>query len=179
VKNSLTFREKQVLIELIQNARISDQQISKKLGTSRPTVMKIRKKLEKNLIVKYLTMVRLTDLDLDVIVCTLLRWDDFSKKKEVDAFCEYIIKNPHVMGFSRGVGLGSMSMIVHSAHKSFPEYELFCHDLQIRGGDNVREVQSFITPSNDMYKKLDPSYALVHVLRGQLEEEKAAKAKHK
>jgi len=56
----LTLREKQVLKELIKNCKIGDQEIARRLKTSRPTILKIRKRLEKKEIIRgYTTLIDL------------------------------------------------------------------------------------------------------------------------
>ena len=55
---NLSTREKQVLSELLKNCKISDQEIARRLKTSRPTIFKIRERLEKKGIIKgYVTLV--------------------------------------------------------------------------------------------------------------------------
>ncbi len=48
----LTTRERQVLSELLKNCKTSDQEIARRLKTSRPTVLKIRKRLEEKELLK-------------------------------------------------------------------------------------------------------------------------------
>jgi len=158
---SMTSRERQILLELIRNARISDQEIARRIGTSRPTVLKIRQRLEKKYIKHYSATVDFTDLGLDVIATTFFRWDDFSKKKEMKQVFDYIRKLPFVIRFCNGVGMGSMTMIIVSVHADFREYEQFYETLQEEGGDNIREAQAFISSTKDMYKRYDHSSVLI------------------
>lgn len=161
----LTKRENQVLLELLKDARISDQEIGRRIGTSRPTVIKIRKRLEKSYIKKYAAAVNFYDIGLEVMATTFFRWDDFSKKKEMNAVFSYIKQLPFVIRFSSGVGMGSMTMIIVSVHEDFKEYELFWEKLQEKGGDNIREVQAFISSTKEMYKKYDHSSVFIDYLK--------------
>lgn len=163
----MTVRERQVLLELIKNARISDQKMARKIGTSRPTVLKIRQRLENKYIKNYSATLDFSDLGLDVIATTFFRWDDFSKKKEMKQVFDYIKKLPFVIRFCSGVGMGSMTMIIVSIHIDFREYEQFYEDIQEKGGDNIREAQAFISSTKDMYKKYDNSSVLIKYLLGQ------------
>ncbi|MGV8172369.1 MAG: Lrp/AsnC family transcriptional regulator [Candidatus Woesearchaeota archaeon] len=158
---SMTSRERQILLELIKNARTSDQEIARRIGTSRPTVLKIRRRLEKKYIKNYSATIDFSDLGLNVIATTFFRWDDFSKKKEMKRVFDYIRKLPFVIRFCNGVGMGSMTMIIVSVHVDFREYERFYEDLQEEGGDNIREAQAFISSTKDMYKKYDNSSVLI------------------
>lgn len=157
-------REKQVLMELCKDAKLSDQEIARKIGTSRPTVIKIRKKLEKKYIRRYAALIDFSDIGLEVIATTFFRWDDFSKKSDMKRVFEYIRKLPYVIRFCNGVGLGSMTMIIVSVHKDFREYELFYELIQEIGGDNTREVQAFISSTKDMHKGYDYSSAILNGL---------------
>lgn len=162
---NMTLREKQVLLELIKDARISDQEMARRIGTSRPTILKIRQRLEKKYIRKYSALVDFADLGLNVIATTFFRWDDFSKKQEMKKVFEYIKKLPFVIRFSSGVGMGSMTMIVVSVHSDFREYEKFYELIQEVGADNISEAQAFISSTTDMYKKYDSSSVLIkHIL---------------
>lgn len=159
-------REKQVLLELFKNARISDQEMARKIGTSRPTILKIRKRLEQRYIKRYMAIVDFNDMGLEVIATTFFRWDDFSKKKEMKAVFDYIKRLPYVIRFCSGVGMGSMTMIIVSVHEDFREYELFYEKIQEEGGDNIREAQAFLSSTKDMYKRYDTSSVLInHLLK--------------
>ncbi len=160
----LTTRERQVLIELCKNSKISDQEMARKVGTSRPTVLKIRKRLEKRYIKRYTLLLNFADLGLNVMATTFFRWDDFSKKTEMKKVFDWIKKLPYVIRFSNGVGLASMTMIIVSIHKDFSEYESFYEKLQEVGGDNTREVQSFISSTENMHKNYDASSVFLDLL---------------
>jgi DNA-binding Lrp family transcriptional regulator len=164
---NLTNREKQVLIALIKNARVSDQYIAQELGTSRPTVAKIRKRLEKKYIRQYSAYIDFHDIGLDVLVITLFRWDDFSKKKEMNLVFNFIKTLPFVLRFSNGVGVGSMTMALVSVHENFESYEKFWEKIQEIGKENIREVQAFISSTKDMHKKHDYSSVFINYLSSQ------------
>jgi DNA-binding Lrp family transcriptional regulator len=161
----LTTRERQVLLELFKNARTSDQEIARRIGTSRPTVIKIRQRLEKKLIKKYVATVDYEDIGLHVMATTLFRWNDFSKKKEMKAVFDYIRKLPFVNRFGSGVGMGSMTMIITSVHEDFKSYQAFWEDLHEKGGENIMEVQSFLANTMEMYKKFDHASVFIHYLQ--------------
>ena len=76
---NLTPREKQVLTELLRNCKISDQEIARRLKTSRPTIFKIRERLEKKGVIKgYVPLIDFGKLNLNLQAVILYRWRDYS-----------------------------------------------------------------------------------------------------
>lgn len=160
----ITERERQVLIEVIKDARISDQHIARTIGTSRPTIAKIRQRLEKKYIKRYTAIIDFHKIGLTIVVITLFRWDDFSKNKEMKIVFDYIKSLPYVLRFSNGIGIGSMTMVIVSVHEDFEKYETFWGKIQEKGGDNIREVQAFISSTHNMHKKDDYSSIFLEYL---------------
>ena len=70
----LTSREKQVLNELLKDCKTSDQEIARRLKTSRPTIFKIRERLEKEGIIrKYTAKLDYEKMGYDVEVIIEIR----------------------------------------------------------------------------------------------------------
>ena len=94
---NLSKREEQVLAELLKNARASDQSIAKKIKTSRPTIAKVRKRLEqKGIILRYATKTNWAKLGLHITAVTIYKWKDYSRKTDIEANIKYI-KNYNYM----------------------------------------------------------------------------------
>lgn len=163
--DKLSLRETQVLLELLKNAKIADQEIARRIGTSRPTVIKVRKRLEKTgVITGYGVNVNYDLAGLHVLATSFVRWDNFAKKIEMQRYINYVKRHPCVIRFSSGEGVGSMTMMVESAHATLGDYELFWHDLQEKGGENVSEVQIFLSTVAGTYKQFDLAGPVTHVL---------------
>lgn len=152
----LTTREKQVLLELLNNARLSDQEIARRIKTSRPTVVKIRKRLEKKgIISNYTANLDFEKMGMNVSAITFYRWNDFSRKKEMDNNIKYLKKHPSVIFYSFGQGIGSMTMVIISLHEKLADYEDFWKEIQEKGGQDIHEVEVFISSLNAMFKVYD------------------------
>ncbi len=84
----LTKNDKLVLKELVENARVSDTDVAKKLKLTPPAIMKIRKKLEtKGVITEYMPVLNLKKLGIDVMVMFSIKirpgsWEKFEHLKK-------------------------------------------------------------------------------------------------
>ena len=149
----LTKREKQVLVELMKNCKESDQQIARKLKTSRPTVFKIRKKLEQRKIIKrYEAVVDYEKIGLELHAAIFYRWKDYSKTNELKKMIEFIKSLPEVILFVKGEGLGSKTDLIISIHKDLKEYEAFIRKLKYEWKDNVEDVEVFLSSVDGIFK---------------------------
>lgn len=154
----LTHREKQVLVELIKNCKISDQEIARKLKTSRPTIFKIRKRLEeKGLIKGYSTIIDLQKLDLNIHAVILYRWKDYSRAKELERSINFIKSLPEVVLFVKGEGIGGKTDLIISVHKDLKDYEAFIRKLKYEWKDNVENVEAFLSSIEGISKCYDLS----------------------
>ena len=115
--NNMTKREKEVLTELLKDGRVGDQQIARKIKTSRPTVAKVRKRLEeKGIILRYATKTNWERVGLHITAVTIFKWDDYSKKKELEDNIKYINARPEVVMFIRGTGMSGKTKLIISIH---------------------------------------------------------------
>lgn len=154
----LTLREKQVLGELVKNCKISDQEIARKLKTSRPTIFKIRKRLEKKGIIKgYTSLVNFEKIGLNLQAVILYRWKDYSKSKELESIIKFIKSLPEVILFIKGEGAGSKTDLVISVHEDLKDYEKFIRKLKYQWRDNVENVDVFLSSSDGIFKNYELS----------------------
>jgi DNA-binding Lrp family transcriptional regulator len=162
----LTKREKEVLIELLKNGRKSDQEIARTIKTSRPTVARIRKRLEqRGLIQGYSTYTKFEELGLTVNAVILYRWVDYSKKKELTKSIEFVRKQPEVVMFIKGEGMGSKTNVIISVHENLKAYENFIIKLKENWGRNVEDVEVFISSIAGIYKRYDMSEPVINRLK--------------
>jgi Lrp/AsnC family leucine-responsive transcriptional regulator len=162
----LSLREKQVLMELLKDGRVTDQEIARRIKTSRPTIAKIRKRLEeKSIILDYATNVDFEKIGLHINALTIFKWNDYSRKKELKEIINHIKNLPQVVMFIRGEGLGGKSKSILSVHKDLKEYEIFIRSLQEKWGPNVTEVDSFLSSIETIHKRYDLSGPALSVLK--------------
>lgn len=162
----LTKREKQVLIELVKDSKISDQEIARKIKTSRPTVFKIRKRLEKEGVIRgYVGLIDFERLGFSVQAAILYRWRDYSKSSELEKNIKFVKSLPQVILFIKGEGLGKTDLII-SMHKDLKDYEGFIRRLKYEWKDNVEGIEVFLSSIEGMFK----NYDLVSCVKAKIEE---------
>lgn len=155
---NLTLREKQVLMELIKNCKISDQEIARKLKTSRPTILKIRKRLEKKEIIKgYTSLIDFEKIGLNLQAVILYRWKDYSKSEELESIVKFTISLPEVILFVKGEGVGSKTDLIISIHEDLKDYEKFIRKLKYQWKDNVENVDVFLSSIDGIFKDYELS----------------------
>ncbi len=159
---NLTLREKQVLEELIKNCKISDQEIARKLKTSRPTILKIRKKLEKKDIIKgYTSLIDFEKIGLNLQAVVLYRWRDYSKSEELEATIKFIKSLPEIILFVKGEGVGSKTDLIISLHEDLKDYEKFIRKLKYQWKDNVENVDVFLSSVDGIFKNYEFSSPVI------------------
>jgi len=158
----LTSREKQVLTELLKNCKISDQEIARRLKTSRPTVFKIRKRFERDgLIKKYIPVIDFEKINLNLQAVILYRWKDYSKTEELEKTIKFIKELSEVILFIKGEGMGNKTDLIISIHEDLKDYERFIRKLKYQWRDNVENVEVFLSSVEGVSKWYDlPSPAL-------------------
>ncbi|MEM7826043.1 MAG: Lrp/AsnC family transcriptional regulator [Candidatus Aenigmatarchaeota archaeon] len=160
-------REKEVLIQLLMNARMPDKHIAKILGTTQPTVTRIRQKLEKAGYIKnYKPVVSFQKFGVGIIVLTLFRID-FSKideiKKEV---LPELKKMPQIILVAAGEGMGKTSLIV-SVHKDFKEFEEMMIEMRKKWEKYIQDVEHFIFSVDKIYKEFSVEDAIIALLKSE------------
>ncbi len=165
----LTLRERQVLAELIKNCKISDQEIARKLKTSRPTILKIRKRLEKKGIIKgYTSLIDFEKIGLNLQAVILYRWKDYSKSEELESIIKFIRNLPEVILFVKGEGVGSKTDLIISAHEDLKDYEKFIRKLKYQLKDNVENVDVFLSSVDGIFKNYELSSPAISKISGEV-----------
>jgi len=153
---NLTSREKQVLTELLKDCKTSDQEIARRLKTSRPTIFKIRERLEKEGIIKrYMPIIDFEKLNLNLQSVILYKWRDYSKTKELENTVKFIKTLPEVILFIKGEGIGSKTDLIISIHDDLKDYERFIRKLKYEWKDNVENVEVFLSSIDGTSKGYD------------------------
>lgn len=140
--------------------------IANKLKTSRPTVFRIRKRLErKRIIIRYTTMVDFEKLGLNMQAAILYRWRDYSRVQELEEMIEYTRSLPEVILFIKGEGVGSKTDLIISAHKDLKDYERFIRELKYKWRDNVENVEVFLSSIGGISKGYDLASLIIDKLK--------------
>jgi len=167
----LTRNDKRVLKFLIENARVSDVDIAKKLNITPQAVGKIRKKLEEDGIVKgYSTTVDYEKLGIRVFAIVLFKFNPQYKLREEDI--EERIRGPHIIDYYR-LPEGDVTHILIYGFRSLDELDNYFHALQIERG-HISEIKKVYILSVKSLMKNSPKELLLKVI-DELGSEKLAR----
>lgn len=158
-----TKREKEVLHQLMVNGRATDHSIARTIHTSRPTVAKVRKRLEdEQVIMGYHANPNYRALGLTLYTFILFDWKDYSAKGSLEKFIQHINSLSQVISFMQGQGIQDKSMVILSAHPDLEAFDLFITRLKEKWGSSLESIEIFFSTTNGMYKKhaiCDPAIA--------------------
>lgn len=149
MKNGLSSREKQVLLELSKNARLSDRELAAKLKTSQPTVTRIRSRLwNEKFVDRFLILPNLEKLGLEFHAMTFVRADSPSVLKRAAAWAT---ENPSVLFAGEGEGLREYQFVMESLHANYTEYQAFIRNFREKFSSLV-ETSSFFLDAGSISK---------------------------
>jgi len=143
-------RVQEVLFELLKNSKKSDRDIAKKLKISQPTVTRIRKKLEKNIIKGYTALPVLPEIGIELISFNFGKCDN--PKKDVKSCLERMSKaNPKICFTASGEGIGKTCLII-ALHKNYRDYVSFLTNVRAQVRTHCKDVKaefdSFLAPTS-------------------------------
>ncbi|MEM3405898.1 MAG: Lrp/AsnC family transcriptional regulator [Candidatus Pacearchaeota archaeon] len=162
----LTKREKEVLKELLINCKVSDQEIARKLKTSRPTIFKIRKRLEKeNIIKEYIPRINLEKFNLNVQMTILYKWKDYSNKKELEKLINFIKSSPEIIFFSESLDISKKINIIISFHENLEECENFLNKIKDGMKNNIEDMEIVLSSRKNIIKNYDFSSLILNKMK--------------
>lgn len=142
-----------VLKLIIENPKISNMAISKKLGLSSAGIGKIRNKLEKKGIIRGYDVkldhgaIELNTLAILHIRITTKGW----KYSGGMGIQDYVALNPNVVSLYRVPGR-QLTHILLCAFRNIKEVDMFLHAIQSQLSDYVEVVESFVFSSDSIIK---------------------------
>lgn len=163
----LTRNEKKVLKFLIENARITDTEIAKKLNITPQAVGKIRKKLENSGIIEgYTAKINYEKIGINVFAIGLFKfvpevWKEL-KGKDIEEDINKRIKGEHIIGFYR-VPEGDVTHIVIYGFRNLDELDSYFHKLQTERG-YISELRKLYILSSKSIKKDSPKDLILKIL---------------
>ena len=156
-------REKEILIHLLKNSKLSDREIAKKLGTSQSTITRMRHKLEKEYIQSYTAIPHLDKMGINLIAFTfgkISRHDPDTLEKLQKLF----EKQPKIIFGGIGEGLGKSGIVV-TFHKDFSDYSGFMSDLRLISSEFASSLESFLVPADRLFIDLSFGKAIEFLLK--------------
>jgi len=153
-----------LLSELIKNAKRSDRELAKTLGSSQPTITRARMFLEKELIEGYTAIPKWHKLGYNLLAITLiktpLKYASGTKKTEAyERSMKWLLKQPNVIMGSGCRGMG-MTDVMISLHKTYPDLDAFLTRHREQLADFLEDVQTIVVnmSGKTFHKPLDLKY---------------------
>lgn len=145
-----------LLKELTANCRQSDRDLSKKINLTQPTVSRLRKKLEnENHIESYTIIPNLSKLDIELVVITTLKWNDYNKTEELDGFKKFLKYDKRVLFAAPGEGFSDKTKIIMTFHRNYKSFELFLREMRAKWKNQISGMESFIVSSENIITNFD------------------------
>jgi DNA-binding Lrp family transcriptional regulator len=158
--------ELKLIRELMMNSHRSDRDLAKAIGTSQPTVTRIRTKLEKEGIIKeYAVIPDFAKLGFELLAITLLKLKKLLGSEEMENARKVAKEKLNKATFSffmleRGMGLGYHGAII-SFHENYASYLSLIDWLRQFGFLEISEIDSFIVNLKDKASYLPPTLSLI------------------
>lgn len=156
-------REKEILIYLLKNCKLSDREVAKKLKTSQSTVTRTRHKLEKRFINSYTIVPNLSNLGIKLIAFTLGKCSA-PTEKWIKTIEDFLDKQPNVVFVGFGEGIGKTGVMI-SFHNDFSDYTDFMRRSRVVCKDFGMTLESFIVPTDKLLRTLDMSNAVESLIK--------------
>ncbi len=134
-----------LISELIKNSRKSDRELAKTIGSSQPTVSRLRSKLEKEVIEEYTMRPNLPKLGFKLLAVTFARLD-YQKQADpelVKKVKDFIKKRPNIIFASTGKGMHSDRVSI-SIHRNYSEYSQYIQELRREYGKYYKTTETFL-----------------------------------
>lgn len=172
--------ELKLISELMKNSRRSDRELARAIGTSQPTVTRLRTKFEKEGMIKEYTIVPdFASLGYALVVITFAKVNKDSLlpeniEKTRKEFAETFKGSLEVVMNNRGSGMGYEGVIV-SFHRNYGDYASFKRWLKQMPFFEPSGIDSFLIDLTDKVhsRYLTFSYLAQHMMQNNLNPSKS------
>ena len=156
-----------IIFGLMENSKISDRELAKRIGFSQPTVSRKRTKLEREGLLEYTAIPDFKKLGFQIMVFSFSKWTPealaelLPKEEFIKQVQKFFSRFPNVIfATTGGSGLGGMDSASISVHKDFDDYTKFMKEIKKEWGKNVAAFDSFISSlgSDDVVRPITFKY---------------------
>jgi len=131
-----------LLAELLKDSHRSDRELAKVLGTSQPTVTRMRNELLKNGLIQQFTIIPdFKEMGFEIMAITCYKAKRKQELKEETV--KVTMSIPNVIFAARAEGMGKNAVMI-SLHKSYSDYSNFINDLTIEHADAIEDFDSML-----------------------------------
>lgn len=132
----------QLLVELIKNCSRSDRKLAKVLGTSQPTVTRMRNKLVKEGFIQEFTVIPdFVKMGFEIVAVTLTKTKFDPKLTE--RFKKSVMEKPNIIFCAGCEGLGKNRICI-SFHKDYADYYDFITNYMTEWSDVIESYETVL-----------------------------------
>ncbi len=170
--------ELRLISELMKDSHVSDRKLAKRLGTSQPTVSRLRSRLEKEGYIKEYTIIPdFNKLGYRIMAITFVRLRATLTNKGVEearkVAAESLKTGPYeIIMLERGIGCASHGVVI-SYHRNYSSYKRLRKWLEHFAFLDVDRIESFLIDLNDKvrYRPITFKALAQHLVTPEKEEE--------
>jgi len=170
--------ELRLISELMKDSHVSDRKLAKRLGTSQPTVSRLRSRLEKEGYIKEYTIIPdFNKLGYQMMAITFVRLRATLTNKVVEearkVAAESLKTGPYeIIMLERGIGCASHGVVI-SYHRNYSSYKRLRKWLEHFAFLDVDRIDSFLIDLNDKvrYRPITFKALAQHLLTTEKEKE--------
>jgi len=148
---------KKLLAELLKDSHRSDRELAKVVGTSQPTVTRMRSKLVKEGFIKEFTIIPdLVKLGYEIMAISCAKKKTFPELSEKAT--KWMNKYPNIIFAARGESMGKNGVMI-SLHRNYAEYSNFVEEQLRYWGSEIQAYDTMlISLRGAVAKPLSVSY---------------------
>ena len=148
----LKSRGHKLLIELMKNAKRSDREIARVLGSSQPTITRSRARLEKDFIDGYTVLPKWRNIGFRIVAFTFVKTnieyiEPKEKEESLSKVRKWFAEQSNVIVAIQGQGMGWDGIIV-SVHTDYLDFAEWKRKHNSECSEFLVETQSFISDLN-------------------------------
>ena len=146
--------ELRLISELMKDSHVSDRKLAKRLGTSQPTVSRLRSRLEEEGYIKEYTIIPdFNKLGYKIMALTFVRLKTTITSKVVEearkVAAESLKTGPYeIVMLERGIGCASHGVVI-SYHRNYTSYKKLRKWLEQFAFLDIDRIDSFLIDLND------------------------------
>lgn len=149
--SKLTINETKFLKCILEKGNIADTEIAKKIGASKATVSRIRKKLETSIISEYIPVIELHKVGIDVFLVLTFQWNAFDDEELTTKTFSELKKDPKVIFLANGDGAIS-NTVMFMAFENLEKCHLYLKEFRHKYGKYFSQISTLLLPSTEIIK---------------------------
>jgi len=135
-------RAMKLFFELLKDSKRSDRELAKVLGTSQPTVTRMRNKLVRDGLIQQFSIIPdFQKMGFEIMAISSLKTK--ISPKSIEKAKQLTISRPNIIFAATAEGMGKNTVLI-SIHKNYLDYSNFCHDLLQESGDCIESYDSLL-----------------------------------